>query len=196
MRVAPLLVITAHLSTACVQTPALTPRPVSPSQAQDRSHEDAQLELAVFDRVNDHRRARGLAPLTLDARMNPLARLHSAAMAAGRVRVGHDGFAERASLLGQGQPKSFAENVAYDAGHADPAAAIVKGWLESGSHRQNIEGPYERTGIGVARSLVGEFYVTQLFLGTPKHARARNGAAGDRDERPDALLQVQPANGR
>jgi uncharacterized protein YkwD len=171
MRTAPLFLITALLASGCVQTPAPTPRPAAAAPAQDRSDADAQLELAIVDLVNDHRRARGLAPLTIDARLNRLARLHSAAMAAGKVRVGHDGFAERAALISQGEPKTFAENVAYDVGHADPAAEVVKGWLESRDHRENIEGPYERTGIGAARSLVGEIYVTQLFLGTPKHAR-------------------------
>jgi uncharacterized protein YkwD len=168
MRVA-LFLITALLATGCIQAPV--PRPAPAPQTRDRSEADAQLELAVVDLVNAHRRSRGLAPLTLDARMNRLARLHSAAMAAGKVRVGHDGFDERAALLGQGEPKTFAENVAYDVGHADPAAEIVQGWLRSTSHRENIEGPYERTGIGAARSLVDEIYVTQLFLGTPKHAR-------------------------
>ena len=172
MRAAPLLLSAALVAIGCVQTTAPAPRPAPAASAQDRSDADAHLELAIVDLVNDHRRARGLTPLTLDARLNRLARLHSAAMAAGRVRVGHGGFADRAALAGQGEPKSFAENVAYDVGHEDPAAEIVKGWLESGDHRENIEGPYERTGIGAARSLVGEIYVTQLFLGTPKHARA------------------------
>jgi len=176
MRVATLLLITPLLATGCVQTPAPTPRPAPAPQTQERSDADAQLELAIVDLVNDHRRARGLTPLALDARLNRLARLHSAAMAAGKVRVGHDGFAERAALASQGQAKDFAENVAYGVGYADPAKEVVRRWLESQDHKENIEGPYQRTGIGVARNLVGEIYVTQLFLGTPKQARAGWGS--------------------
>jgi uncharacterized protein YkwD len=32
-------------------------------------------------------------------------------------------------------------------------------------HRKNIEGPYEVTGIGVARNAQGEVYFTQIFVG-------------------------------
>ncbi len=50
----------------------------------------------------------------------------------------------------------------------------MSGWLRSPGHRENIEGAYDLTGIGVARSRQGVYYFTQLFAGT----RAR--PAGER----------------
>jgi uncharacterized protein YkwD len=55
--------------------------------------------------------------------------------------------------------------VAFNQGHRDPAAVAVQGWLESPGHRENIEGPYELTGVGVASNAKGEVYFTQIFVG-------------------------------
>ena len=130
----------------------------------EASGANATLETTIHDLVNAHRRGRGLRPLSLDPGIGRVARRHSAAMAAGTVRLGHDGFAERTRALGA--PRRAAENVAYDQGHADPARIIVAGWLASRTHRENIEGPYDRTGIGAARNAAGAVYVTQIFVGS------------------------------
>ena len=58
-----------------------------------------------------------------------------------------------------------AENVASSQGYPDAAAEAVRGWLGSAGHRKNIEGPYDRTGVGVARSATGEVFFTQIFVG-------------------------------
>ena len=176
MRGALLLLGSVLLATSCVTKAAPAPAPAPTAQAKERTDADATLELAIHDLVNAHRRSKGLPPLTLDPRINRLARLHSAAMATGKVKVGHDGFRERAKLLSQDGPKRVAENVIWDFGHADPATEIVQGWLKSTHHRENIEGPYEHTGVGVARDMTGAIYVTQLFVG-PSHA-ARDTSIG------------------
>jgi len=130
------------------------------------SNADAALERAAYDLVNRHRRARGLAPLALDPRITQQARRHSLAMAEGRTPFGHDGFTDRVDALGHVMPyRRSAENVASNKGHRDPAAEAVRGWLASRPHRENIEGPYSLTGIGVARSGAGEVFFTQLFIG-------------------------------
>jgi len=41
----------------------------------------------------------------------------------------------------------------------------VRGWLESRAHRENIDGSYNLTGIGVARNAAGEVFFTQIFVG-------------------------------
>ena len=58
---------------------------------------------------------------------------------------------------------SFAENVAYSYGFNDPVKIALDGWLESKGHRENILSNNVETGIGVAISQEGEFYITQLF---------------------------------
>ena len=57
------------------------------------------------------------------------------------------------------------ENVAFNRGHRDPAAEAARGWLASRKHRENIEGPYQLTGVGVATNAAGEVYFTQIFIG-------------------------------
>ena len=127
---------------------------------------DAALERVVHELVNRHRRARGLTPLTLDQRISRQARLHSQAMAEGRTRFGHGGFTDRIEALGRVMScRRTAENVASNRGHRDPAAEAVRGWLESRAHLENIDGPYDLTGIGVARNAAGEVFFTQLFVG-------------------------------
>jgi uncharacterized protein YkwD len=94
------------------------------------------------------------------------ARLHSAAMAAGRTSLGHAGFDDRVAALRRVMTfQRTAENVAFNQGHREPAAEAVRGWLTSRAHRENIEGPYELTGVGVVSNAKGEVYFTQIFVG-------------------------------
>jgi uncharacterized protein YkwD len=116
--------------------------------------------------VNRYRRERGLAPLTLDARISEQARRHSVAMATGGVRVGHEGFKDRIRILQHVMKVGrSAENVGMSQGYAAPARQTVAGWLASPAHRESIEGRYHFTGIGVVRNRAGEIYFTQIFVG-------------------------------
>lgn len=58
---------------------------------------------------------------------------------------------------------SFAENVAYNHYYDDPVKVAVDGWMKSAGHKKNILGDFEETGVGVAISKEGQFYITQLF---------------------------------
>jgi hypothetical protein len=49
-------------------------------------------------------------------------------MAEGRVPIGHDGFKERHRAV-TFYTQSFAENVAFNYGMADPIECAVKGWI-------------------------------------------------------------------
>lgn len=116
--------------------------------------------------MNRYRRERGLAPLTLDARISEQARRHSVAMATGGVRVGHEGFKDRIRIMQHVMKVGgSAENVGMSQGYAAPARQTVAGWLASPAHRENIEGRYHSTGIGVVRNRAGEIYFTQIFVG-------------------------------
>jgi uncharacterized protein YkwD len=87
-------------------------------------------------------------------------------MAAESTPLGHAGFPDRIAALRRVMScGASAENVASSLGYDEPAPEIVRGWLASRGHRANIEGPYERTGVGVARSATGKLYVTQIFVG-------------------------------
>src|SRR5262245_40961138 len=127
---------------------------------------NAALEREVFELVNRYRRGHSLPGLELDERISREARRHSAAMAAGSRRLGHAGFDDRVDALRRvTRCRRSAENVAFNRGHREPAAHAVRGWLGSRGHRQNIEGRYEATGIGVVVNAAGEVYLTQIFVG-------------------------------
>lgn len=155
--------------TGCVSSNAAG-RPEAPRAAAAAvahpSAGTAALEREVYALVNRHRKARGLAPLALDARISEQARLHSVAMATGKTPPGHAGFDDRLRVLARTMScRRSAENVGFNQGYDEPAAAAVRGWLASRGHRKNIEGPYDLTGVGVARNAAGEVYFTQMFVG-------------------------------
>lgn len=120
--------------------------------------------------------AAGLAPLTVDPRLNAAARLHTEDM----VRRGFfshenpDGRQvwDRALAAGY-RYRRVAENIATD---QRGAVEVVDGWMNSPGHRRNIlDG--ELTQIGVGHALGGSHGITwtQVF-GTPRRP-ARPGPA-------------------
>jgi uncharacterized protein YkwD len=141
--------------------------PVPPASFYGRTTvSDATLERSIYSLVNRYRSEHGLRLLVLDPEISRVARRHSAAMAAHARGVGHEGFDDRVLILRRAlASRRTAENVALNRGYRDPAFEAVRGWIASGGHRQNMEGPYEATGIGVARNADGELYFTQIFVG-------------------------------
>ena len=146
-------------STATVPTPTLQKRVAqAPASLQT-------LEQAVLTQINQHRASLKLPPLTLNATISEQARAHSQAMANGQVPFSHNGFQQRVATIARTIPYSrAAENVAYNQGYSDPVSQAVQGWLQSTGHRQNIEGSFDLTGIGIAKNAKGEYYFTQIFI--------------------------------
>lgn len=123
------------------------------------------LEQLVHQQVNQYRVERGLVPLVLQESISEQARTHSQEMAATTVPFGHDGFPDRIQAIAKAISLSAAaENVAYNKGYSEPATEAVQGWLNSRGHRQNIEGKYNKTGIGIIKNASGEYYFTQIFV--------------------------------
>jgi uncharacterized protein YkwD len=82
------------------------------------------------------------------------------------VSFGHDGFDDRANEAERHYDYSeIAENVALNNYPRPRAVAVaVDGWLHSPHHLANIEGNFDRTGVGIARAANGTYYFTQLFI--------------------------------
>lgn len=126
----------------------------------------SEIESEVLDQINQYRVSKGLSTLTASEPITREARKHSRNMANGIVPFGHEGFEARIQATGIAY-LSAAENVAYNYGYADPASIAVNGWILSQGHRQNIEGNFNLTGIGVIENDSGTFYLTQIFMRTP-----------------------------
>lgn len=122
------------------------------------------LELTTYNLVNRYRQYRNLPPLVADPAISAQAKAHSEEMARSG-NMNHDGFNQRANLVSKTIVyRSAAENVAFNAGHAQPDLVAVKGWIASPGHQHNMLGQYDLTGIGVVKNAKGEYYFTQIFI--------------------------------
>lgn len=147
------------------------------------------LEAQTHERINAHRRAEGLSPLDYDSRIATVARRHSAAMAAGKVTFGHEGFEVRWHRIEETiSLRGMAENVGVNDYPDDrTVASAVSRWLASNGHRENIEGDYDVTGIGIARGPQGAWFYTQIFV---NRGRSRTAVPGipSKGHKPDTFF--------
>lgn len=138
---------------------------MTPTVIGQADHSLAAMEQAVHTQINQYRASRKLPPLVLDTRISQQARLHSQNMASKQLPFSHQGFQQRVQAIAQSiSYRAAAENVAYNQGYQDPAKQSVQGWIKSPGHRQNIEGQFNLTGVGVAKNSRNEYYFTQVFI--------------------------------
>jgi uncharacterized protein YkwD len=137
--------------------------------SDDEEQEHRTIALQVHELVNEHRESQGFDTLVWNETIALECYQHSKDMADSIVPFGHDGFSNRVDRIAQELNITITgagENVAYNYNMSDPAQAAVTAWLGSTGHRQNIEGDYRLTGVGVAcpnnDSLT--FYFTQIFV--------------------------------
>ncbi len=129
------------------------------------AYEFADLEYRIFQLVNLHRDTVSLGALDMSDVITEQARNHSKNMAAGAVPFGHDGFETRVSVISQKIRLSKAgENVVAGTGLSNSGETAVKLWLNSPGHRANIEGDFNLTGVGAAKSASGSLFITQIFV--------------------------------
>jgi uncharacterized protein YkwD len=140
---------------------AVTHAPV-PQQATYQDYNKMANDILVY--VNEYRRRKRLPGLTMNAACSAEAQKHSENMAAHRTSFGHNGFNKRMKNIASQIEgvNATAENVAYGSTSAREA---VDNWLKSPMHKENIEGPYTLTGIGIAADRKGNLYFTQIFIG-------------------------------
>jgi uncharacterized protein YkwD len=133
------------------------------AQAQHSSKPALTINAEILKYVNEHRASLGLNALVMNDVINTEAEGHSRNMANHKVPFSHDGFDGRADRIRKAITSVFgwAENVAYGANNAREAVDM---WLKSPGHKKNIEGNYNLTGIGVAKSADGSLYFTQIFI--------------------------------
>lgn len=116
----------------------------------------------VLAYTNQFRKANGLKQLKGNEVLDAIAQKHSENMAAGKVKFGHDGFAQRNAAAQKkiSSIKSFAENVAFGINSGKEAVDL---WKNSAGHRKNMLGYFTQIGIGVAKDKQGRIFYTQVF---------------------------------
>jgi uncharacterized protein YkwD len=124
---------------------------VAVAPAADRAVKST--ELAVVQEMNRARAEHGLAPLRTDRTLRMAARSWSADM----MRTGvftHGDFSSRMARFGI-RGTLAGENLAWGVGSKGTPAELVRGWLNSPPHRENLLRPsFRRTGVG---AMVGTF---------------------------------------
>lgn len=123
---------------------------------------EINLNYALLEQINQHRSEQYLPALNSNPHLQVAATQQAKALASGKISFGHEGFEERArTLLQKVGGSSVAENIAK--GGKD-SAQIVKSWLTSSGHRNNIEGDFNLTGIGIAKGEDAQVYYCQIFV--------------------------------
>ncbi len=141
-----------------------TPPPKIAAAREEKAQNFSELAESIHQQVNDFRWAHGLQPLRIEPIISAQARQHSLEMVS-RGAISHAGFEERLKKIGEKLPyRAGAENVAASAGYENPAGTAVEGWKASPGHRNNMLGDFTLTGIGIAQSDQGKYFITQIFL--------------------------------
>ncbi|MCP9200720.1 CAP domain-containing protein [Gramella sp. GC03-9] len=124
-------------------------------------YEYSPIEVEIIEDLNIYRKAIGLEELKPMAEISIESEGHNEYMIE-EGTVSHDNFSQRASkLMNKVGAKSVSENVAFGYYSAD---AVVKAWLKSKSHRENIESNHTHFGISVRKDADGRNYFTNIFI--------------------------------
>jgi len=116
----------------------------------------------ALDNTNIFRGQQNMPPMKWNQSLAEIAAEHAGQMARGEMPFSHQDFNKRVDRY-PFPHMSAAENLAYNGGVSDVAGVAVDGWIKSPGHRRNLLGAFDQSGIGVAKSCTGEFYLTQLF---------------------------------
>jgi uncharacterized protein YkwD len=134
-------------------------------------------EMQLLESINQERKQYGVAELKLDPKLSNVARGHSQEMR-DRNFFGHISPVPAQSTprkryesaFGR-EPYIIGENVARRAGTQwcltdDRIEKTHRGLMDSPGHRENIlRREFQQIGIGIAINEVGDYWVTELFLG-------------------------------
>lgn len=121
-------------------------------------------EQKLLDLTNAERAERKLPPLKASPTLFKVARAHSANMAKqGKMVHDLDGKTPFDRIKGAGYRYSYAgENIA--AGDGLPLTDVMKAWMDSKVHRDNILEPqFSELGLGLAINDKNQVYYTQIF---------------------------------
>ncbi|REB07477.1 sporulation protein [Sporosarcina sp. BI001-red] len=150
--------------TTPVPTPPAKPAPQEkPDQTPDQGQVSAsQIEQAVLTLTNAERQKAGLKPLQMDEKLMQTARAKSADMASKNY------FSHTSPTYGSPFDQMKANGITYRAAAENiamgqrSAEEVVKGWMASPGHRENILTP-GYTHIGIGYDARGNYW-TQQFI--------------------------------
>lgn len=120
----------------------------------------------IFNKLNEYRTSKNFSKLTISKKIWVIANTNSISMSKEEKPFNHDGFAERADeikkVMGSSGQGKVGENLALVT--ITSTSSVVAYWLESTTHRQNVEGDYLYIGISAVKDKTDKYhYITALF---------------------------------
>ena len=172
LRVLPIAVVILMLAGVVMAQEArliTSVRPVAVRSIPATPVEPNEIEKRAFEQTNLVRVKNGLAPLTWDADVCRMARIHSESMSRNGyfAHVTPEGLRlrDRARAAGILQFSVLGENIALSQGFQDPGAFAVEQWMQSTKHRANIlSSDFRAMAIGSFVGPDGSIYLTQTFI--------------------------------
>lgn len=123
--------------------------------------EPKEIEIEIMELINAHRTTNGLTTLNEHETVKAVAYTHTDYMIE-VDNVSHDNFYQRKQMLQlNAEADIVTENVAYGFTSAE---SVVDAWLNSVSHRENIEGDFTDFDISAEQNSNGIWYFTNIFI--------------------------------
>jgi uncharacterized protein YkwD len=155
----PVMALMALLSFSC--STEEMPNEMIDSSALVNAPAAKTIEIEILELINNHRIAMGLNPLNNLNIIKSVAFTHTDYMVEIN-QVNHDNFFQRKnSLIQNAGAARVSENVAY--GYSS-AQAVVSAWINSASHRENLEGDFTDFDISAEQNSEGRWYYTNIFI--------------------------------
>ncbi len=137
----------------------VTPEVVTPETVVT-TYNYSEIESEILKLINEHRVSIGLSVLKVNNHISYKSLEHNRYMIQ-KNDMNHDNFSLRSeNIMRLLNAKKVGENVALK---YKTAADVVKGWLDSPGHKENIEGDFTHFGIAVTSDASGNKYFTNIF---------------------------------
>lgn len=125
------------------------------------SKDEIDLSKEVLKHINNYRNSIGLKSLINNITAKNQALSHSEYQA-DQTHMSHEHSSKRAAAIFSTENASrYGENVAF--GYSN-IKKLVQAWINSESHRKNIEGDFDYSGVGTIANDKGVLYFTQIFF--------------------------------
>jgi uncharacterized protein YkwD len=155
-----LLVAIVYTMNSCSSDSSETPSSTSTStKVMDYNYDTSELE--TMNLINSYRVSVGLNALEQINHISHKSEEHDNYMISNNV-VNHNNFVARSeNLISVLAAKRVGENVAYN---YNSPQSVVNAWLNSPTHKENIEGNYTHFGISIRKNPDGKKYYTNIFV--------------------------------
>ena len=119
------------------------------------------IEEEVLNLINNYRQEQGLNSLYYNGTVKAVAFTHTDYMIEENDVSHHNFYVRKQNLQVSENAQVVSENVAF--GYTS-AESLVNAWINSPSHKQNLEGDYTHFDISAEQNQEGDWFYTNIFI--------------------------------